>query len=149
MLRRAINPQFQFNDTMSVTETWPEKKLLDRNGTRSRFVGNNRILTSRAIRIPKNNAPVSEMIEFDCLPHWGIHSTITLLHDTVISYERIISYTWKLNSQQPNLMFNFVLSKQIVINDYNSEKSEIRICARLHHVINPSSGSFSRIEINQ
>lgn len=148
VLRRAVDPQFKFGDIMSVAETWPEGELLDRNGTRSRNVGVTRVMTTRAIRIPEDGAPVSEMVEFECSSHWGLYSTTTLPPDTVISYERIIPYTWLLDPQQPDLM-SFVLSKQVAVDDNDSEKSEIRICARSNGVVNPSSGSSSRIGVNQ
>ena len=151
VLRRSVDPQFKFGDMMSVAETWPEGELLDRNGTRSRNIGDLRVMTTRAIRIPEDDEPVSEMVEFQCSSHWGHYSTSTLRPDTVISYERIIPYTWYLDPQQPDLpaLRHIVLSKQVMVDDDGSERFEIRICARRNGEANPSNGSSSRIGVNQ
>ena len=149
VLRRAVDPQFEFGDILSVAETWPEGELLDRNGTRSRNVGVTRVMTTRAIRILEDGDPVPEMVEFACSSHWGGYSTTTLPPDTVISYERIIPYTWLLDPQQPDLTRKFVLSKQVAVEDNDSERSEIRICARSKGVVNPSSGSSNPLGVNQ
>ena len=140
VLRRAVDPQFKFGDMRSVAETWPEGDLLDRNGTRSRSVEGICVMTTRAIRIPEHDGPVSEMVEFACSSSSGnLYKTPRRLG---LSNEKIIPYTWLENPR-------FAHSKQIAADDNDSEKSEIRICAGYSGSVDRLSESFGGIGVNE
>jgi hypothetical protein len=146
VLRRSIDPKFTFGDTTSVAETWPEGELWDRNGTRTRTTPEqHRIMTTRAIHIPQDHEPVPKMVEFYCSSHWGL--VPTLPPDVIISYERIIPYTWFVNSELP--CSGDVFSKQVMVDDGGLERSEIRICASRNIEIKSSNVPSSGIRVNQ